>query len=272
MRSNTLISVIVPTFKPADYLCECLDSLNKQSLDKEKYEVILVLNGPCEPFQSQILELKNSYPSLNIHYIYTKDAGVSNARNIAIDNAKGDYITFLDDDDYLSESCLERMLEIADSNTVACCYPYAFRDGHPEQQIGYYLTNAFATAKNNNAYTINSIARKLLSGPCMKLVHKSIIADRRFDPLLRLGEDSVFVFSISDKIKKMSYTSEEAKYYRRYRNGSVTLSRTLPIVASQNLKCIIAYTRFFMRGGYSSYFFLSRMIAGVLQICRALLR
>lgn len=270
MQSDILISVIVPTCKPANYLWQCLDSLERQTMDKDSFEVVLVLNGTCEPYQSQILQYKAEHETLNLRYTYTEIAGVSNARNLALDAAQGEFVTFLDDDDYLSCSCLEEMLQVADHNTIACCYPYAFSDGRPEQQIDYYLTKSFLSVRKSGLHTINSVARKLLSGPCMKLIHKSIIGNRRFATSLQIGEDSVFMFAISDKINGLSYTSDDSKYYRRYRNGSVTLSRTLSNVVSQNIKCMSAYTKWYIRGGYSSYLYLTRMMAGILQIIRAI--
>lgn len=270
MQSDTLISVIIPTYKPTTYLWECLDSIVRQTIDKRCFETIVVLNGPCEPYQSQILQYKAEHETLNLHYIYSEIAGVSNARNLALDVAHGDFVTFLDDDDYLSCSCLEEMLQMATPSTIACCYPYAFNDGNPEQQINYYLTKSFLSLRKEGVHTINSGARKLISGPCMKLIHKSIIGNRRFATSLQIGEDSVFMFAISNNINGVAYTSDESKYFRRYRNGSVTLSRTFSNVVSQNIKCMTAYTKLYIQGSYSSYLYLTRMMAGILQIIRAI--
>ena len=94
------ISVIIPSYKPQTYLWECLDSLKNQSFPKEYFEIILVLNGCNEPFYGQIsLYLDNNMADYRLHLIQTDQSGVSNARNIGIEKASGDYLTFIDDDD-----------------------------------------------------------------------------------------------------------------------------------------------------------------------------
>ena len=106
------ISVIIPTYKPQDYLWRCLDSLDGQTLAKDKFEVILVLNGCKEPYDGEIKNYAVNHSQLPLDYIQTDKGGVSNARNIGIDAANGDYITFIDDDDYVSPRYLEALLEV----------------------------------------------------------------------------------------------------------------------------------------------------------------
>lgn len=112
------VSVIIPTYKPQKYLWDCLCSMNEQTMRKEDFEVILVLNGCNQPYYSQILDWKAAHKDLNLNVIQTDQGGVSNARNIALDTAKGEYITFVDDDDYFSTTCLQEMLDIATPDTI----------------------------------------------------------------------------------------------------------------------------------------------------------
>ena len=101
------ISVIIPTYKPQTYLWECLDSLRNQTLSHNDFEIIIVLNGCTEPWKSQISRyIATKMQSMNVKFIHTEQAGVSNARNIALDLVKGEYVTFIDDDDLVSPSYL----------------------------------------------------------------------------------------------------------------------------------------------------------------------
>lgn len=123
-----MISVIIPTYKPKEYLFECLQSLSKQTLDKTQFEVLIVLNGCCEPYATEIKKyINNNLP--NGHLFIESLGNVSNARNIGIDNSKGEYITFIDDDDYVSSQFLEKLLERANKKTVALSMSYSFNDG-----------------------------------------------------------------------------------------------------------------------------------------------
>ena len=83
------ISVIVPTYKPQVYLWECLDSIYNQTFPKTEYELILVLNGCNEPYNAQIKDWLAKHSDLRVQYIQTDEAGVSNARNMALDVARG---------------------------------------------------------------------------------------------------------------------------------------------------------------------------------------
>ena len=97
------ISVIIPTYKPQDYFWECLDSLAAQTLEPERFEVTVVLNGCNEPYKSLIQEhISSGMQHLNVRLVQTDTPGVSNARNMGIDMANGTYLTFIDDDDYVS--------------------------------------------------------------------------------------------------------------------------------------------------------------------------
>lgn len=83
------ISIIVPTYKPQAYLWECLDSIYNQTFPKTEYELILVLNGCNEPYNAQIKDWLAKHSDLQVQYIQTDEAGVSNARNMALDVARG---------------------------------------------------------------------------------------------------------------------------------------------------------------------------------------
>ena len=93
------ISVIIPTYKPQDYIYQCLDSLCRQTMDTSLWEVIVVLNGCDAPWHNQLKEYATSHPQIQMHVIQTNEPGVSNARNIGLEYAQGEYITFIDDDD-----------------------------------------------------------------------------------------------------------------------------------------------------------------------------
>ena len=129
------ISVIIPTYKPQDYLWECLDSLDAQTFPKEKFEVILVLNGCDEPYKSQIERyIEEHKKALNIKLIHTLQGGVSNARNIALDHAEGKYICFIDDDDYVSPSYLQELYSKASDDTIVISNTYYFKDGSKAEE------------------------------------------------------------------------------------------------------------------------------------------
>ncbi|MBR6672359.1 MAG: glycosyltransferase family 2 protein [Alistipes sp.] len=261
------ISVIVPTYKPQAYFFECLESLKAQNLLKECFEVIIVLNGVKEPYFSNIkMYIDGNMSSYNISLLYTDVSGVSNARNLGIENAIGKYVTFIDDDDYISPAYLERMYAKAEMNTVVLCYPYFFNDGEPGIQLKYKMTEIY-DKQNDTPCRINSSVRSFFSGPCMKLIPMHFIAGIRFDTRLRNGEDTLFMFAISYNIDRIVFSDRNAIYYRRNRLGSaVNTKRSLKDIYKSNLIQVIEYTRYFLHKPFKyNWLFYCTRIAGALN-------
>lgn len=137
------ISVIVPTYKPQAYLWECLNSRYNQTFPKTDYELLLVLNVCNEPYSTQITEWISKHPDLQVQYFQSNEGGVSNARNIALDNVKGKYVTFIDDDDLISPAYLEELYDKATPDIVSLSYPYAFQENEISKQLNYTVTDAY---------------------------------------------------------------------------------------------------------------------------------
>lgn len=260
------ISVIIPTYKPQAYLWECLDSIYNQTFSKLDFELVLVLNGCNEPYNAQINEWLSHHSDLCVQYIQTDEGGVSNARNMALDNAKGEYVAFIDDDDIVSPSYLEELYAKASPDTISLCYPYAFNDGDIGVQLPYRITSAYEYCVQHRCHKISSKARKFFSGPCMKLIPKSFIQNRRFDVRFKNGEDSLFMFLISDKIKKVAFTSKNAIYYRRCRiDSATTIKRNKSIVVSNQINIIIEYSRVYFSSPkkYDLRFYITRLLGAL---------
>lgn len=146
------ISVIVPTYKPQAYLWECLDSIYNQTFPKSDYELVLVLNGCCEPYNSQIKDWLSKHADLQVQYFQTEEGGVSNARNIALDNVNGEYVTFIDDDDYISSTFLKELLDNSSESCVTISNTVAFDDLTKKEQKGYIVAKDFEKCLGKNQF------------------------------------------------------------------------------------------------------------------------
>ena len=104
------LSIVVPVYNVEKYLNKCLDSLANQTLDN--YEVIVVNDGTKDNSQAIIDDYVAKYPTIFKSYI-KDNGGLSDARNYGIRYATGEYITFLDSDDYIEYNTYQNMLEIA---------------------------------------------------------------------------------------------------------------------------------------------------------------
>lgn len=217
MIGSIIISIVVPSYKPGDYLFECLQSIDAQTISKERFEVIIVLNGCDEPYRERITNYIQKNNTVNYQLIQTDTPGVSNARNIGIDNAKGDYLAFIDDDDVISPNYLNDLLKVSSPSCIGCSNSYAFTSNINELEDNF-ITYAFNRCKTMS-YSINNF-RSFLSPPWCKLIHKDIIGVNRFSTKLKKGEDGLFCFALSANLKLMMLTNDDVIYYQRLRSGS----------------------------------------------------
>lgn len=214
------ITVIVPTYKPEGYLWDCLGSLCKQTLGKNDFEVIVVLNGEKYPYENDIIKFIGDNRDCQFKYLYSSSAGVSNARNVGLANSMGEYIAFIDDDDFVSENYLEELFKHASIDTIPVCRPLSFEDGTNVYKA-YSITKDFDRYNQKGKVPFYKPIR-FFNGPVYKLIHKDIIGDRRFDIRFKNGEDSLFMFLVSDRIKYVEFAKKDVVYYRRIRKGSAT--------------------------------------------------
>lgn len=266
------ISVIIPTYKPADYLRKCLESLSFQTLSFDKFEVILVLNGCSDPYITMIQGLLDKMPhGFHCTFFHTVVPGVSNARNIGIEHALGDYIAFVDDDDFISPTYLEELLQSASKDTVAISNELLYLDDLNEfkkESFSYEFDKKSHLGKQHY-----QDIRKFFSGPCMKLIHRDMIASYRFDTRFSNGEDSLFMFAMSANIKYVAFTSPEAVYYRRKRSGSaMSMEASAKRMIKNRCQMIVAFVRIYLRqpSSYSFNFLVTRILGCLHSIWNSL--
>lgn len=217
------ISVIIPTYAPKDYLWECLDSLEQQTLSKEDFEVILVLNGEREPYEACIKQRLQEY-TFNGRLLYSTPNGVSRARNKGIENAHGQYISFIDDDDWVSTNYLAELLSHACDNGIVEANVKDVDEVTRKESELHFLSHAYKRyqpAQETNIYA----NRSFFSSACCKLIPIECIQKYRFDTHVKRGEDSVFMYGISWKIKHVRIAKDSCIYYVRIRKRSAGRSK-----------------------------------------------
>lgn len=257
------ISVIIPSYKHGPYLWECLDSIYSQSFPSDQFEVIIVLNGCNEPYRSQIEEYISSHTDkCAFRLIQTDTPGVSNARNIGIENSKGEYLTFVDDDDIISDNYLEELLKVSDKDVIGCANSFAFQNDVSNIKNNF-ISDAYERVSDKpfNLFQF----RQFLSPPWCKLIHNDIIGKHRFSTKLRLSEDSLFCLELTQNIKSMKLASPDAIYYQRERQGSAMRAKVCYRAEIKELcKIEIEYLKYWLSHPFSVNvkFMLSRIAAG----------
>lgn len=255
-----LISIIIPTYKPDSTLFYCLESISKQTFNKNDFEVILVLNGIKEPYYHKI---NNFLQTLNIKIVllYTEQTGVSNARNIGINKSHGKYVTFIDSDDFVSENYLENLYNLSvNNNCLALANVLCYDDGIIKKD---YLGIRFEKMDKERFYSHLKV-RSYFSVPIAKLLPYEVVKEHSFCTNLQKGEDGVFMFEIEPYLNKCQKTTADTIYYRRLTKDSLSRKRIgFKKNCLINMKILKEYISIYFTNlfKYNFVFFSTRIIA-----------
>lgn len=129
------ISIVIPVYNSEKYLNKCLDSILRQTM--QDYEVIIVNDGSDDNSQSIICEYASRYPGL-FSFTNVENGGQGRARNLGIHMTSGEYIVFIDSDDYIAPEMLEVLYHRAkekNADMVVCNYIIVHENGDKEEVI-----------------------------------------------------------------------------------------------------------------------------------------
>ena len=217
-----MISVIIPVYNVQDYLARCVDSVLVQT--HQDLEIILVDDGSTDA-SGDICDQYAERDS-RICVIHKSNGGLSDARNAALDVMRGDYVTFVDADDYVHPQFVELLLHtIEDTGApIAVCRWQELNDGEQPKSVdtGHITTKLFSQAE-----AINSVfyQQELNHSACSRLFKASIFDSLRF-PVGKLYEDLAVIYPILKKVDRVALISP-AMYYYMHRTGSIIESMTL---------------------------------------------
>lgn len=158
--NNIKVSVVVPVHNTEEYLDRCLKSLTNQSL--KDIEIIIINDGSTDNSQKIIDYYKCKYP--NIKSFTTKNMGLSCARNLGVSFCVGEYIGFVDSDDYVEEDMYERMFQLANDNDldiVGCDYNEIYTKHMRIQASGIFSSDNKLDMKKSLYYIIPTVWNKI---------------------------------------------------------------------------------------------------------------
>lgn len=225
-----MVSIIVPVYKVEEYLPRCIDSLINQTY--KDIEIILVDDGSpdnCPKICDEYAQKDN-----RIKVIHKQNEGVSKARNCAIQEAKGEYLLFVDSDDWVDENYVKNLycaLVSTGSDMSACLF--CKTDGLKNRACFDETVEIVEDKKLYYALTEENYAGYAWN----KMYKTSIIKENKieFDLDIALGEDSVFTAKYLSLITKVAFIRQDLYYYF-FRRGSVTNSAKFGIKHTTILK------------------------------------
>ena len=216
---NPLISVIVPVYKVERYLPRCIESILGQTYTN--FELILVDDGT--PDRSGVICDRYAEKDSRIRVIHKENGGVSTARNIGIDTAKGEWITFIDSDDWVKENYLDVLVSpLSDEEFTLVVGRLEWRYlTIGKRELDVRIINVDDIAESDVLHISESME---FHGPCYKLFSTDVLRGNniRFPEGIALAEDTIFVNRYLKHCHKICMTGKTIYYYNRLNESSVT--------------------------------------------------
>lgn len=209
MEKKPLISIIVPVYNVEKYIRRCVDSLINQTY--KNLEIILIDDG--SPDNSGAICDEYAKLDNRVKVIHKENGGVSSARNAGLDSASGEYIGFMDSDDYITPDMYEVLYNnMVDNDADISMGIYALENNKGEfiSHYRYDVNEVF-----DKAQTIAEMLKqvKYTCSLCDKLFSSKLVGDIRFDKDISHNEDLLFAYQLMKKSNKAVYISKPMYYY-----------------------------------------------------------
>ncbi len=225
------LSIITPVYNTAEYLSLCIDSCLEQGFSLDDYEILLIDDGSVDGSAEILDKYVSKYSNLTV--IHKSNGGVSVARNIALDLAQGDYIWFVDSDDFIEKNVLSDLYNLAMSH-------------RPEKiQLNmYHMKSDYFTPEEEELYK----TQKLIPGKrliCSAIYRADCINKNktRFHPELRSNGDLVFSYELKKSIggyqNVVTFEDPIVYFYRKNVNSITYTVSTKKLNSSISLSSIM---------------------------------
>lgn len=229
-----MVSIIVPIYNTEKYLHRCIDSILAQTFND--FELLLINDGSTD-FSGSICD---EYAMLDkrVRVFHKVNGGVSSARNLGLDNALGDWICFVDSDDYVSSNYIQDLYsQINDTIGLVISFSVSvFRDKHSQMD---YIDRLIGQENFELLFTEYDLNWR--TSPWAKLYKRSVIEanNMRFNIYLPIAEDLVFLYEYLLHIENVRVRGVSNYYYNAEVEGSLTKRLNLPKVEYECYKNVL---------------------------------
>jgi len=200
-----LITILVPVYNAGDYLHQCLDSIVGQTY--QNLQVVLVDDGSTD----DSWQICQEYASKDkrVEAYHQENQGVAAARNALLEHVRGDYVIWVDSDDWIEPDMIEFLVSQANNSgaDVVTC-GNVINDAPTSKQ--------FTTQTIDREHAVHQFLRhiELRGSLCNKLVKTTLLHNEQFHHGISYGEDALFCWSFIQKLNKMLFTDRQLYHYR----------------------------------------------------------
>lgn len=200
------ISIIIPVYNVEKYIKKCLESLANQTM--QDFEVIIVNDGSKDNSEKIIENYIKSHPKIKINYYKKENGGLASARNYGVKYAKGEYLSFLDPDDFIDKDLYQKLEVYMDKKIDMI--KFKMKTINEKGEILEKLDGpVFECCTGEEAYKKLCINDKFLDPACIYLYRREFFCENNFKYRLRYHEDFGLTSLIMIKAKSVIST----KYY-----------------------------------------------------------
>ena len=217
-EKGELISIIVPIYNVENYLRHCLESIQNQTY--QNFECLLINDG--SPDNSADICREYVSKDSRFRYFEKENGGVSSARNLGIEHSKGEYITFIDSDDWVESDYLDVLYKVlkdeaADISvstykqfdmTANCYYVHSYQRGYEKRVFvqDEFILELPLLERYDRSFGYST----------GKLVNRNMLGNVRFNEVTTLSEDMEFWYKVYLFLHKVVYVNRDAYIYRTY--------------------------------------------------------
>ena len=240
----SLISIIVPVYNVENYLAKCLDSLVDQTY--QNIEILVVNDGSKDDSEKIIQDYVQKFPE-RIKAFTKENGGLSDARNFGIDQSSGDYIGFVDSDDYVTKTMFEEMLDLAlkhQAEMVICNIQKVDEHGSVTQK----LTQIPNMPGKIDLQTHFSVFSDLSYFACNKLFKKELFKDKRF----KRGVHYEDIQLVPQLLLECNTLAQTQNFHYQYLERSDSISKTHTEKGLDILNAVKDVEVFFQKSRYST--------------------
>ncbi len=209
------ISVIVPVYNAEKYLRRCIDSILAQTFTD--FELLLINDGSND-HSGEVCD-EYAQKDFRIRVFHKENGGVSSARNMGLDNAMGNWVTFIDSDDAINSDYLYSMISQSDADLIMS----SFEIMDNITQWDNFINNHIFFEDDIKYFIEKYIWSAQFCAPWCKLYKRSIIDNLRFNTEISLAEDTIFVFGYLCQVKSVRTIEKFDYLYNRHVDDSLSM-------------------------------------------------
>ncbi len=243
---EVLVSIIIPVYNTEEYLPACLESLVTQTC--QKIEIILVNDGSTDNSLSICEEYASKYPFIKVYS--QENAGQGSARNLGISKCSGEYVTFVDSDDWVDREMVQKLYDniiASDSRIAVCNYRRTYKDQFDRH---YKIEEKISPNQVIDLKHEKKLLSQVSTFACGKLIKKEIFDRFELTFPHHFFEDTAMMPILSVLAGRISFI-DDALYYYRNRTGSTSIAEDR---MNDRIRCMDSFIGYFKKYGlYEAY-------------------